>query len=79
MSAIPTWVYRSVAATDPPAILDALGSAGWELVGVAEVDGLSRLFFKRPAPDFRERVTLEQKRRVYEARGIALATDEDAP
>lgn len=54
------WEHRVIAATDEQA-LQALGAEGWELVGV---DG-GKLYLKRPALPFRERVTLEQKARYY--------------
>jgi hypothetical protein len=55
-----TWEYR---VTDPlpEGELNALGADGWELVAVTA----DRLYLKRPRPDFREQVTLDQKRRYY--------------
>ena len=50
--------------------LDTLGSQGWELVSAA--DGL---VFKRPAPNFRERVTLDQRRAVYERFNLPAPDD----
>ena len=44
----------------------ALGNAGWEL---AAVHPSGQLIFKRPAPDLRERITLEQR--------AAVAADEE--
>ena len=46
--------------------LDALGADGWELVAaVPDRDtGTTSLVFKRPAPDFRARVTLDQRAAV---------------
>ncbi len=68
---IPTWEYRTIDALDPELDLDALGRDGWELV--AAHGAASRvLYFKRPAPSFRERVTLDQKREVYAHLGLAL-------
>jgi hypothetical protein len=59
--------------------LEALGREGWELVAVLPgsqgADPI--LYFKRPAPDFRERVTLDQKRRYYNLMGIEAATQDD--
>lgn len=70
------WEYRSLAAADSvPALdlhLDALGRDGWELVAVLPVDGTPTLYFKRPGPDFLERVTLDQKRALYARLGLAL-------
>jgi hypothetical protein len=54
-----TWEYLR---RDPAnADLNALGAEGWGLVSTGSV-----LIFKRPAPGFRARVTLDQKRAVYE-------------
>ena len=67
------WEYLTVqrdAGTD----LVALGRDGWELVGVAED---STLYLKRPGLDFRERVTMDQKRRVYERFGLPWPEDEE--
>ncbi len=71
---MPSWEYRVVeGAVD----LAALGQAGWELVAVvASPDGVPTLYFKRPAPSFRDRVTLDQKRRYYGLLGIPLAETE---
>ncbi len=68
------WEYRTADGLDPTLDLDALGREGWELVAaVAAAGGEDRvLYFKRPAPTFRERVTLDQKRRVYAVVGMAL-------
>lgn len=57
--------------------LNELGSEGWELVGVVmEPERLEPTFyFKRPAPSFRDRVTLDQKRRYYAMLGIPLAEE----
>lgn len=54
-----TWEYLRL---DPQhADLNALGVDGWELVSTG-----GELIFKRLTPSFRERVTLDQKRAVYE-------------
>ena len=70
----PRWEYRTVDGLDPALDLDLLGREGWELAAAAAgTGGEGRvLYFKRPAPDLRERVTLDQKRRVYAAMGLAL-------
>lgn len=60
----PTWEYLTVPAVPAPD-LAALGEDGWELVGVGGPPEAQTLFFKRPARSFRERVTLDQKRRYY--------------
>ena len=66
-----TWEYHT---TQDPATLPDLGQAGWELVGIAPgPEGVPTFYLKRPAPDFRERVTLEQKARYYALLGIAPA------
>ncbi|MDQ3539520.1 MAG: DUF4177 domain-containing protein [Chloroflexota bacterium] len=54
--------------------LDALGADGWELVSaVPDRDtGTPSLVFKRPAPDFRARITLDQRAAVT---GSAEDTD----
>jgi len=71
-----TWEYRSLDAVAPTASTDlaALGRAGWEVVGALDVRGVPTLFLKRPEPDFRERVTLEQRRGVYAARALPPPT-----
>ena len=63
-----TWEYLVLWERDGPD-LDALGREGWELVGVAGDDGTARLSFKRPGLAFRERVTIDQKRRHYASWG----------
>ena len=72
-----TWEYLK---TESDADLAALGRQGWELVGVAPAreGGLAAFYFKRPAPDFRDRVTLEQKRRYYALLGRALPMGEES-
>lgn len=42
--------------------LAALGQEGWELAAIDP--GSGRAIFKRPAPDFSERITLAQRERV---------------
>jgi hypothetical protein len=58
--------------------LNRLGDEGWELVAVvAEGQPASSIFyFKRPALNFRERVTLDQKHRYYRQRGLKIPEDE---
>lgn len=67
-----SWEYRAVAADAPSLDLDALGQDGWELVAALPVGGSPTLYFKRPGPDLRQRVTLDQKRAVYARLGLAL-------
>lgn len=60
------WEYLRLEQPDVPITeLNALGADGWELVS-----GRGPMYFKRPAPGFRERVTLDQKRAVYERAGL---------
>ena len=67
---MPAWEYKVV---EGAADLAALGGAGWELVSVvASPAGVPTLYLKRPAPSFRDRVTLDQKRRYYGRLGIPL-------
>ena len=74
-----TWDYLVVPA-DPTPDLARLGQAGWELVGTgASPGGPTSLYFKRPALGFRERVTLDQKRRAYAQFGVPWPTDEETP
>ncbi len=58
----PTWEYRiapGLAETE----LNRLGADGWELVAVGAAEAGPVLYLKRPRPDFREQVTLDQKAR----------------
>jgi hypothetical protein len=61
------WEYLTLDQQDADD-LNALGEEGWELVSVSD----GRLYFKRPALSFRERVTLDQKRHYYDALGVPL-------
>jgi len=62
------WAYHVLRSTGPldPAQLDSLGNEGWELVTAVPDPGTgtSSLVFKRPAPDFRTRITLDQRAAV---------------
>jgi hypothetical protein len=51
--------------------LNALGAEGWELV-VTLPEG--NLVFKRPAPNLRERITLDQRAAVDAAQGPGAAS-----
>ncbi len=62
-----TWEYLTAAA-DPAPDLAALGRDGWELVTTTR-DPRGTLYFRRPGLNFRERVTMEQRRHVYEQAG----------
>ena len=73
MSQSPTtlvWDYLILPAEPAPevATLRELGQDAWELVAVSA----GTHYFKRPALTFRERVTIDQKRRVYRAHGKAV-------
>ncbi len=72
-----SWEYRVVPDTAGVAHLNALGNAGWEVVG-RDSAAAGTLLLKRPGLSFRERVTLEQKRRVYEEHGLPVPADEHA-
>lgn len=54
------WEYLIEPADPPPDQdrLNALGGDGWELVAI---DPSARYVFKRPAPSFRESITLDQR------------------
>jgi hypothetical protein len=63
------WEYLK---TSDDSRLDELGRQGWELVAALSTHiGNATFYFKRPVPDFRERVTEDQKRRHYAHLGIA--------
>lgn len=70
-----TWEYRCSGLLAEPE-LNKLGRDGWELTGVTT----GVLFFKRPLPSFKERVTLEQRAHYYDAIAAAIAPlEEDLP
>ncbi len=48
------------------ASLNELGRDGWELVGI---DSADRLYFKRPLPSWKDRITLEQRAAVLGSTG----------
>ncbi len=52
--------------------LARLGALGWEAVGVTQDDVL----LKRPAPDFREQVTLDQRRRYFGYWGLDVPEEQ---
>lgn len=71
------WDYLTLEERDRDR-LPALGEAGWELAGVGgEAEG-RLLYLKRPAMDFRERVTLDQRRRYYASLGLDPGSETDA-
>jgi hypothetical protein len=72
-----TWEYLTIEEqTATPQELAELGRQGWELVGAVGGNGSDRLYFKRPGLSFRERVTLDQKRRYYGLWGVTLAGED---
>ena len=66
------WEYLTTRNDDE---LDALGREGWELVAVRPDEAGATFYLKRPGRDFRERVTLDQKRHYYKLLGIQLSGD----
>lgn len=60
------WTYRvDIVDRIDAAGLNVLGADGWELISVrTHEEGGIELIFKRPAPDFRTRVTLDQRAEV---------------
>ncbi len=67
-SSFVSWEYLTIPERDRHR-LPALGQEGWELVGVGGNRDDPVLYLKRPSPDFRERVTVEQRERYYASRG----------
>ncbi|HMA35954.1 MAG TPA: hypothetical protein VKY74_15935 [Chloroflexia bacterium] len=61
--------------------LEALGRGGWELVAVlpAPPPGTAIFYLKRARPDFRERVTEDQRRRYFGLLGIPVPEAKDRP
>ena len=57
------WEYFTT--SEAEADLAALGRDGWELAAIGPT---GTLYFKRPAKDFRERITLDQRADVETAR-----------
>jgi hypothetical protein len=70
-----TWEYRLVASAGEEE-LNALGRDGWDLVGAA-TDLEQGLVFKRPLMNFREQVTLDQKRRYYALWGLTAGENDE--
>lgn len=69
------WEYRVERATSE-AKLNELGARGWEVVAVTEA--LGDVVLKRPALDFREQVTLDQRRRYFGYWGLDVPEDREA-
>jgi hypothetical protein len=61
------WEYRIVESLDDDQ-LNALGAEGWDLAGI----GPAGWVLKRPALDFREQVTMDQRRRYFASWGIDI-------
>jgi hypothetical protein len=56
----PTWEYHLEPAGDlSEARLNELGLRGWELVTIEPSS--NQAVFKRPGPDYRERITISQR------------------
>jgi hypothetical protein len=70
------WEFLSILACEADRLAE-LSRTGWELVAAVATDGATRLYLKRPRPGLRERVTLEQRARVYASRGIDPHTRSD--
>ncbi|TNJ62902.1 hypothetical protein FE784_28150 [Paenibacillus hemerocallicola] len=66
MSATARWEYTTAERAEQ---LNALGSEGWELVGVTVVEGIERFYLKRPLPSLREQITLDQRKQVLAGPG----------
>ena len=75
-----SWEYLTIDGGMPSDDLTALGQERWELVGIAAGEGTPTFYFKRPMQSLslRERVTLDQKRRYYDAMGLAAEASGDA-
>jgi hypothetical protein len=67
-----------VTTTDDLAGLTDLGRDGWELVTMHVSKGELSLVCRRPELTFRERVTLDQRRQVYEDRSLNPPDDQVA-
>ncbi len=65
------WEYMTAPAE--PDTLNELGGLGWEAVAATLADVL----LKRPAPDFREQVTLDQRRRYFRLWGLDEPGEEE--
>lgn len=71
------WEYRIATSQ---AEVERLGGEGWGIVAVvaAPDNGTHTYYLGRTAQSFRDRVTLEQKRRYYASVGKTM-TEGDAP
>ena len=70
------WEYLTIPETERDRLRE-LGAEGWELVAAGAGSGEPALYLKRPAPSFRERVTLDQRREVYRSRGLDAAVENE--
>ena len=70
------WEYHKSESEDE---LDALGREGWELVSVlpGTANKVAIFYFKRPAHDFRESVTLDQKRHYYKLMSVQPSSNDE--
>lgn len=68
------WEYLTIPESERGR-LGELGEQGWELVATGGGPDDPKLYLKRPALSFRERVTLEQRRHYYQSRGLGAALD----
>ncbi len=68
------WEYRTLPERDRERLAE-LGSDGWEMVGIGGEADSRLLYLKRPALHFWERVTLDQRRQVYESLGLDAGRD----
>ena len=62
------WQHLVLPAAESGRLTD-LGEEGWALVATGEEGGDRVLYLRRRAPDFRERVTIEQRAGVYDRLG----------
>lgn len=67
---IDAWDYLTIPDSER-GWLESLGRQGWELTAIGGDPADQRLYLKRRALTFRERVTLEQRSRYYAALGLA--------
>ncbi|HVL24863.1 MAG TPA: hypothetical protein VM450_12315 [Thermomicrobiales bacterium] len=67
------WEYHieAIGARTDVSRLNALGNEGWELVATLPE---GHLVFKRPAPNLRERITLDQRAAVDAAQDAGAAS-----
>ena len=66
---ITSWEYLTVPETERNR-LPQLGADGWELVAIGGNPDEHVLYLKRPAQGLSARVTVEQRNRYFESRGL---------